>query len=107
MSLTEKTCVSCEGGLPALTEAEAKAMLPQVPGWQVTDGGAWLKRSYTFKNWKQSFEFVGKLSVLAESEKHHPDVEFGWGYCRISLQTHAIGGLHENDFIMAAKINAL
>ena len=106
MSLEEQACLPCQFGMPRLSEAEAKAKLADIAGWQVTDNGSWLRREFTFKNWKQGFAFLKEIDVIAETAKHHPDIEFGWGYCRVALQTHKIEGLHDNDFILAAKINA-
>lgn len=107
MELQNKTCVACRGDLPGLSAAEARALLQQVPGWALDASGKWLLRSYTFANFKQALAFVQKVGDVAEQENHHPDITFGWGYVNIRIQTHAIGGLHENDFILAAKINIL
>ncbi len=85
---------------------QAKAML-EVPGWELANDGKAIKRRFTFKNFAQALDFVNKAGEIAESEGHHPDISFGWGYADIMLWTHAIGGLHENDFIVASKINAL
>ncbi len=80
-------------------------MLRQTPEWELLDDGSRIKRTFTFKDFAAAFEFVTGVSELAETEGHHPDISFGWGYATISLQTHKIKGLHENDFIMAAKID--
>lgn len=103
-NLAEKVCVPCSGELPALTPEEAQAFMPSVEGWELHENATWLKRQYSFKNWKQAFAFLQKIDAIAEDEMHHPDVSFGWGYCNVSLQTHKINGLHENDFIIAARI---
>jgi 4a-hydroxytetrahydrobiopterin dehydratase len=105
--LTEKSCVPCKGGVPPLKEAEAHSLLEQTPGWALLDQGKRLERTYKFKNFREALGFVGRVGALAEDEAHHPDITFGWGYATISLYTHKIKGLHENDFIMAAKINDL
>jgi 4a-hydroxytetrahydrobiopterin dehydratase len=105
--LTEKTCVPCKGGVPPLKEAEAQGLLEQTPGWALLDQGKRLERSFKFKNFREALDFVDRVGGLAEDEAHHPDITFGWGYATISLYTHKIKGLHENDFIMAAKINDL
>lgn len=107
MELQNKTCIACRGDLPSLPVAQARALLQQVPGWALDANGKWLLRSYTFTNFKQALAFVQKVGEVAEQEGHHPDIAFGWGYVNLRLQTHAINGLHENDFILAAKINAL
>lgn len=105
--LTQKKCVPCEGGLEPLAPDAAKSMLKEVPGWELTNNGHAIKRRFTFKNFAAALDFVNKVGAIAESEGHHPDISFGWGYAECLLWTHAIGGLHENDFIVASKINAL
>ncbi len=107
MALTEKTCTPCRGGTPPLTKEEAEQYLPQAPGWELQDEATRIKRLYKFKNFAQAMEFANKVGNLAEEEGHHPDITFGWGYCEIVFWTHKIKGLHENDFIMAAKSNQL
>lgn len=107
MSLAEKHCVACEGGVTALPTAECARLLKEIPGWQLVKDGLWLRREFSFRNWKQAMAFTNGISEIAESEKHHPDLEIGWGYCNVSLQTHAVGGLHDNDFVIAARISAL
>jgi 4a-hydroxytetrahydrobiopterin dehydratase len=107
MSLTQKTCIPCQGGIPPLSPEEAKNLLGQVPGWTLTDASDRLNRKITFDDFVAALDFVNKVGALAEEEGHHPDISFGWGYADIVLFTHKIQGLHENDFIMAAKINEL
>ncbi len=107
MGLTEKTCVPCRGGIPPLTPQEAKAMMPQVPEWQLNSESTKLERKFKFANFAEALAFVNKVGALAEEEDHHPDIAFGWGYATVVFYTHKIKGLHENDFIMAAKVNAL
>ena len=104
-SLSTKTCSPCQGGIPPLTPEEANHYLVQTEGWQLLEGGTLIAREYTFSDFRESMDFVQKVGELAEHEGHHPDVSFGWGYANISLQTKKIKGLHENDFIMAVKIN--
>ena len=104
-SLSTKTCTPCQGGIPPLTQEEANHYLVQTEGWQLLEGGTLIAREYTFSDFRESMDFVQKVGELAEHEGHHPDVSFGWGYANISLQTKKIKGLHENDFIMAVKIN--
>lgn len=79
--------------------------LASVPGWTVSEEGAWLLRDYQFKNFSQALAFVNAVGDLAEQHKHHPDVTLGWGYCNLALQTHDAGGLTEKDFRLAAAIN--
>ncbi|NDF11837.1 MAG: 4a-hydroxytetrahydrobiopterin dehydratase [Proteobacteria bacterium] len=105
MGLEDKQCIACRGDVEPLSIKEATVFLPQVPGWEIVEKGAKITRRFTFNNWKKAMELVRRIDVIAEAEKHHPDVSFGWGYCAVTVQTHAIGGLHENDFILAAKIN--
>jgi 4a-hydroxytetrahydrobiopterin dehydratase len=105
--LTEKTCVPCRGGVPPLAGDEAQGLLSQTPGWELLEQGKRIERTYKFKNFRESLAFVDQVGALAEDEAHHPDITFGWGYATISLYTHKIKGLHENVFIMAAKINQL
>ncbi len=105
MSLAQQQCVPCEGGVSALSADEATQMLGQTPGWEIIENHRWLKRKFTFSNFAKALAFVNAVGAIAEDKKHHPDITFGWGYCDIRLQTHAIGGLHENDFIVAAAIN--
>ncbi len=105
--LTGKVCTPCQGGIPPLTAAEAESLRKQTPKWDLTDSATWLRRSFKFKDFAASLDFVNRVGALAEAEGHHPDIAFGWGYADVSLQTHKIKGLHENDFILAAKIDGL
>jgi len=107
MGLAERTCAPCRGGVSPLTEEEAQGYIAQIPGWTLAEGASRIERRFPFKDFASALEFVQKVGELAEREGHHPDITFGWGYCRIAFQTHKIRGLHENDFIMAAKVNAL
>ncbi len=106
-TLADKTCTPCRGGIPPLTAAEAERYRAQAPDWPLLDGGTRIERTFRFKNFREAFGFVAKAAELAEEEGHHPDVSFGWGYATVSLQTKKIKGLHENDFIMAAKLDRL
>jgi 4a-hydroxytetrahydrobiopterin dehydratase len=105
--LQSKICTPCRGGIPPLAGQEAQRYLAQVPGWALVDEGRGIERSFRFKNFKEALDFVAKLGALAESEGHHPDISFGWGEARVTWKTRKIKGLHENDFIMAAKTNEL
>jgi 4a-hydroxytetrahydrobiopterin dehydratase len=106
--LSSGKCVPCEGGVPALTAAEAAALLKQLHGeWRLADDSKALKRSYKFKDFHRTMSFVNAVAHIANVEDHHPDLELGYGYCRITYATHAIGGLSKNDFICAAKIDRL
>jgi 4a-hydroxytetrahydrobiopterin dehydratase len=107
--LTERRCVPCEGGIPALTVSEAAPLLRQVPGWGVerADGHDQLVQGFRFRDFVRAVDFVNRVVPVAESEGHHPDLLVTWGAVRAQLWTHAAGGLTENDFILAAKIDAL
>jgi len=105
--LITKTCTPCRGGIPPLTPDEVERLHGQIPEWAIRDEAHRIERTYRFKDFAQAFAFVRQVADLAEQEGHHPDVAFGWGYATISLQTKKIKGLHENDFIMAAKVDSL
>lgn len=101
-------CVPCEGGVPALTAAEAVGLLPGLhPDWKLGPDSKSLKRSLRFRDFYRTMSFVNAIAHIANVEDHHPDLELGYGYCRISYSTHTIGGLSQNDFICAAKIDRL
>lgn len=106
-ALAAKTCTPCQGGVPPMSREEAEAAMKAVPGWSLMDDGKRIERTWRFKDFAEAYALVRKASELAEAEGHHPDITFGWGYCTVSLYTHKIKGLHENDFIMAAKIDQL
>lgn len=106
-NLVEKNCVPCRGGTPPLERAQAEELLRQAPDWELLDDAHRIERSFRFGNFRESAQFVREIGELAEAEGHHPDVCFGWGYASISLQTKKIKGLHENDIIMAAKIDRI
>ena len=105
--LAGKTCVPCRGGVPPMPKAEAEGYLREAPGWTLIDDGKRIEREFKHKDFKAALAFVNQVGAIAEDEGHHPDITFGWGYAKVSLYTHKIKGLHENDFIMAAKINRL
>ncbi|MCW3482069.1 4a-hydroxytetrahydrobiopterin dehydratase [Neisseriaceae bacterium JH1-16] len=105
--LSSKSCTPCKGGIPPLSVDEAEALLAQAPDWELLDDGRRLGRNFHFSNFKAALDFVVALGGLAEAQGHHPDIAFGWGWATVSWQTKKIKGLHENDFIMAAKTNAL
>ena len=107
MSLEAKQCVPCRGGIPPLTRTEAERLLAETPGWSLNADATAIERTFRFKDFTAALAFVNRVGQLAEAEDHHPDISFGWGYCRVLFQTHKIKGLHENDFIMAAKVNQL
>ena len=105
--LSAKTCTPCRGGIPPLTPEEVEGHHQQTPAWDVRDGSHRIERTFRFKDFAEALAFVQRVADLAEVEGHHPDVGFGWGYATVSLQTHKIKGLHENEFIMAAKFDRM
>ena len=107
-TLADRTCTTCRGGVPPLTPEEAEGMRArETPDWALLDGAARIERTYRFRDFGAAFRFVARAAVLAEAEGHHPDIAFGWGYATVSLRTKKIRGLHENDFIMAAKLDRI
>ena len=108
MKLTEQKCEACEGGVIPLNMTEAKILLAQIPGWEVAPDAKRISREYVFKNFVGALAFVNQVGELAESEGHHPDLHLtNYKHLEIVLSTHAIDGLSNNDFILAAKINEL
>jgi len=107
VTLAERTCTPCRGGVPPLTEEEAAQYHEQAPDWELSDRVRRIERTFRFKNFREAFAFVERAAALAETEGHHPDISFGWGYVTVSLQTKKIKGLHENDFIMATKLDRI
>ena len=107
MELDQKKCVACEGNVAPYNQTEADVLLKQVPGWVLSADAKSISRSYTFKDFAGALAFVNTVGAIAESEGHRPDIAFSWGRADIRLTTHAINGLSENDFIVAAKINRI
>ena len=106
--LTRKKCVPCEGGVPPLSGQEARDLAEGVEGWALSADGKRIRREWTAKNFMAAIEFFDEVAQLAEEEGHHPDLHLvGYRNVAIELTTHAIGGLSENDFILAAKINRI
>jgi 4a-hydroxytetrahydrobiopterin dehydratase len=106
--LANRRCAPCEGGVAPFTETQAKAMLAQVSSeWTLVERGHALRRAFAFRDFYRTMSFVNALAHVANLEDHHPDLEVGYNYCRIRVTTHAIGGLSDNDFILAAKIDRL
>jgi 4a-hydroxytetrahydrobiopterin dehydratase len=104
--LAQKHCVPCEGGTPPLTPEQAEPLLAQLHGWKLErDTHDQLTKSYRFRNFVEAVDFVNAITPVAEAEGHHPDLYVRWGEVRVYLWTHAVGGLTENDFVMAAKID--
>jgi 4a-hydroxytetrahydrobiopterin dehydratase len=105
--LAGKSCVPCRGGVPPLAAAEAERLLHQTPGWTLAEGGTRLRRAFEFRDFVEAMRFVNRVADLAEEQGHHPDIAIHWNRVDLTLWTHKIGGLHENDFILAARIQRL
>lgn len=103
--LTARSCKPCEGGVPPLEQPEIDRLLKDLNGWQQLGGE--LVKDYPFNNYYETMAFVNATAWVSHRENHHPDLEVGYKQCRVRYSTHAIGGLSENDFICAAKIDAL
>jgi 4a-hydroxytetrahydrobiopterin dehydratase len=106
MSLADKHCVPCRGGVPPLQGEELHKFASQVPGWDVVDGHH-LAKSFAFPDFATALAFVNRVGAVAEEEGHHPDVCLSWGRVDVKTYTHKINGLAESDFILAAKIDRL
>ena len=108
--LTEKKCMPCEGGVLPFDTSEIHKYQKKVDGWDIIKGeeeAFFLLKKFKFDNFLKSQEFVNEVGKISEEEGHHPDISFGWGYAEIKITTHAIKGLSENDFILAAKIDKI
>ena len=108
--LSEKKCVPCEGGVPALDISEIHKYQKKIDGWDVIKNEKkiyFLEKKLSFKNFVESQKFVNEVGRISEEEGHHPEILFGWGYAKINISTHAIEGLSENDFILASKIDKI
>lgn len=103
--LAEKRCQPCEGGVPPLDKAEIERLLKELGGWE--HSGKEIAKTYQFKNYHETIAFVNAVAWVSHRENHHPDLEVAYRQCRVRYSTHAIDGLSENDFICAAKIEAL
>jgi len=108
-NLTEMKCVPCRGGEPPLSQAEIEDLKPQVPDWEVieVENVPHLQRVFKFKNFSQALAFTNRVGEIAEEEDHHPSLLTEWGKVTVTWWTHKINGLHQNDFIMASKTDAL
>ena len=109
-NLKDKKCVPCEGGVIPFDISEIHKYQKKVDGWDISQDikeKFFLNKRFNFNNFIESQEFINKVGKISEDEGHHPDISFGWGYAEIKITTHAIEGLSENDFILAAKIDQL
>ena len=104
MTLTQKKCIPCSGGTPKMTASEIKDLLLQIDGWQVADEKK-LVKTFSFNDFNGPMKLENKCWQVAESEGHHPDLFVAWGKLNVEIWTHAVGGLTESDFILAAKID--
>ncbi|MBK1727646.1 4a-hydroxytetrahydrobiopterin dehydratase [Halorhodospira neutriphila] len=105
MALSAQSCVPCQGGIAPMDRDQAEQMLEQVPGWQLSEDASRIRRRFRLGDFARATAFVNRVAEIADAEDHHPDITFGYGYAEVEVHTHKIGGLHENDFILAAKIN--
>ena len=108
--LLNKKCLPCEGGVTPFDISEIHKFQKKVDGWDIIKNKEeiyFLEKKFNFSNFLESEEFVNKVGKISEQEGHHPDINFGWGYAKIAITTHAIKGLSENDFILAAKIDQI
>ncbi len=106
--LASLKCVPCEGGIPPLKNRKIEAYLSDVPGWGlIEEEPKRIRREFKFKDFNGAMDFVNRVAEIAEDQGHHPDIEIHWNEVTLTLYTHAIDGLHDNDFIMAAKIDEL
>lgn len=105
--LTDRHCVPCEGGVPTLTREEAEKLLADVPGWELAEDSKSIMRRFEFKGFYKCMSFINAMAWVANAENHHPDFSAGYNFCEVTFTTHAIDGLSDNDFICAAKVNAL
>ncbi|AKJ64749.1 4a-hydroxytetrahydrobiopterin dehydratase [Kiritimatiella glycovorans] len=103
--LTQKKCRACEGGVEPMTEEQIREMLKSVEGWEYRDGA--IEKTFEFKNFYRTIAFVNAVAWIANREDHHPDLQVSYKKCTARFSTHSIGGMSENDFICAAKVNAL
>jgi 4a-hydroxytetrahydrobiopterin dehydratase len=107
MSLVEKECGPCRGGTAPLKPADSRKFADEIPTWKLKDAGDRISREFVFKDFVKAMKFVNKVADLAEAQGHHPDFHIHWNKVTLELWTHKIGGLHENDFILAAKIDRI
>ena len=108
--LSNKKCIPCEGGAIPFDISEIHKYQKKVDGWDILKDkkkNFLLNKKFNFKNFVESQKFINKIGEISEDEGHHPDISFGWGYAEVKITTHAIEGLSENDFILAAKIDQI
>ena len=106
-ALVARRCEPCRGGVPPLLPAECAVYLTEVPDWQLGNDARTIARRFGFPDYRSALAFANAVSALAEETWHHPELTLGWGFCEVCLTMRKIGGLHEFDFVMAARIDAL
>lgn len=107
MSLSEKRCIPCEGGALPLSHNDSMKLLHELQGWELSSDEKSISKLFTYKDFADAMDFANRIAEIANAENHHPDLHISWGKLQVVLSTHAIGGLSENDFIVAAKIDQL
>lgn len=105
--LAERHCEPCRGGIPPMDRALIAEYLVRLPGWSLKDGPDRIERDFRFPDFRQAQAFAMQVGDLCEAENHHAEIQYGWGHCTVTFWTHKIKGLHENDFVMAAKVDGL
>ena len=105
--LTNRHCVPCEGGVAPMARAEAEATMAEIPNWKLSEDSKSIRRRFEFKGFYKCMSFINAMAWIANAENHHPDFSAGYNFCEVTFTTHAIDGLSENDFICAARVNAL
>jgi 4a-hydroxytetrahydrobiopterin dehydratase len=106
-TLAQRPCIPCRGGVEPLTREQCAAYLIEVSAWELDAAARRVTKRFQFRDYRTALAFANAVSALAEEIWHHPELTLGWGFCEISLTTRKIGGLHESDFVMAARIDAL
>ena len=106
-NLADRHCVPCEGGVPTMERVEIDALLADLDGWTLSENGEMISKRFEFRGFFRTMSFINAMAFMTEQQGHHPDFSAGYNYCKVLYTTHAIGGLSENDFICAAKINDL
>lgn len=107
LQLAERECVACTKESLPVSRSEAEKLLAQLPGWVMSADNTLISKRFTFKNFVDALNFANAVGEVAERAWHHPDMKLGWGYVEVAFQTHSIGGLHVNDFILAARVELL
>ncbi|MCF3973787.1 4a-hydroxytetrahydrobiopterin dehydratase [Paracoccus salsus] len=105
--LADKTCEPCQGNVAPYGPDETAAMMSRLEGWVLSEDGTTISRRFAFKGFLKAVEMANLAAWLGNKQGHHPDITFGWGYCEVKFTTHEAGGLTENDFICAARLDAL